>query len=57
MADRKDLRCPYCGSDRVFPVTDSITREEGFFCQSCDMEWGEMEQAREEIEAAKRKDA
>lgn len=41
--------CPYCGSDRVQPVTNSKTREESYFCQSCEMEWGEPEQVREEI--------
>lgn len=38
-----ELRCPYCGSDRVHPVINSETREDSFFCQSCEMEWGEMD--------------
>lgn len=45
-----NLACPYCGSDRVFPVRNSLTGEESYFCRSCDMEWDELEQVRAEIE-------
>jgi hypothetical protein len=43
MAKKSELRCIYCGSDRVQPVTNKTTGEDSFFCLDCEMEWWEMD--------------
>jgi hypothetical protein len=48
-----ELICPYCESDRVHTVTDSETKEDNYYCFDCEMEWGNFEQARQEIKEAR----
>ena len=44
--------CPYCGSDRVHCVSNMETDEEDYYCMDCEMEWNEVEEARQEIREA-----